>query len=292
MNWKPIIAGVDQSEEGVRAAVAAVELARAAGTECCLVHAVRDPAVQLYHPEVSVDFSEVRDSVLAAARTLVKASLRNRVPAAVVEKLECRFGPPAIVLADVANERNAELIVLGGKHHVALGRWLAGSTAHHMVRTHDRPVLVVGPARHGAGKFERVLVGVDLSHAAKPAILAAERIAGVFNAQLRAVHVVEPHPWIEVPPMSQEELQRNSVEELDRAVWPNLVYPGAERLVRRGFAPDTLAAVAAEWNADLVVVGSHGQGWVERVLIGSVTERLLNLLPASLLVVPVCAPVI
>jgi universal stress protein family protein len=42
------------------------------------------------------------------------------------------------------------------------------------------------------------------------------------------------------------------------------------------------------WNPT-VVVGSHGKGWVERLLIGSVTERLLNQLPSSLLVVPAYA---
>ena len=47
---------------------------------------------------------------------------------------------------------------------------------------------------------------------------------------------------------------------------------------------------AARWEADLVVVGSHGGGWAHRMLIGSSTERLLNLLPASLLVVPVLRP--
>jgi len=35
-----------------------------------------------------------------------------------------------------------------------------------------------------------------------------------------------------------------------------------------------------------VVVGSHGKGWVDRLLLGSTTERLLDQLPASLLVVP------
>ena len=40
-----------------------------------------------------------------------------------------------------------------------------------------------------------------------------------------------------------------------------------------------------------VVVGSHGRGWMERLLIGSTTEQLLNQLPTSLLVVPVPRPV-
>jgi nucleotide-binding universal stress UspA family protein len=50
---------------------------------------------------------------------------------------------------------------------------------------------------------------------------------------------------------------------------------------------DTLLREASEWQADVLVVGSHGKGWAQRVLLGSVTERLINHLPTSLLVAPV-----
>jgi nucleotide-binding universal stress UspA family protein len=59
-----------------------------------------------------------------------------------------------------------------------------------------------------------------------------------------------------------------------------------ERLVRYGGAVETILREALDWRADLLVVGSHGKGWAERLLVGSVTERLLNHLPTSLLVVP------
>jgi nucleotide-binding universal stress UspA family protein len=57
-------------------------------------------------------------------------------------------------------------------------------------------------------------------------------------------------------------------------------------MVRRGHAAEVIAAASEEWSADLVVMASHGRGWVDRVLIGSVTEKLLNRLPTSVLVVP------
>jgi hypothetical protein len=52
---------------------------------------------------------------------------------------------------------------------------------------------------------------------------------------------------------------------------------------------ETIVAEAAAWKADLLVVGSHGKGWVDRLLVGSTTERLLNELPTSLLVIPTAA---
>jgi nucleotide-binding universal stress UspA family protein len=54
---------------------------------------------------------------------------------------------------------------------------------------------------------------------------------------------------------------------------------------------ETLLREATDWSADVLVVGSHGKGWAQRILLGSVTERLLNDLPTSLLIAPVEAPV-
>jgi hypothetical protein len=51
-----------------------------------------------------------------------------------------------------------------------------------------------------------------------------------------------------------------------------------------------IVEMARTWEADVIVVGSHGHNWVDRLLIGSVTEQLLNELPASLLVVPAVEP--
>jgi nucleotide-binding universal stress UspA family protein len=76
-------------------------------------------------------------------------------------------------------------------------------------------------------------------------------------------------------------------ETLDREVWPLVKTPGAQKLVRHGLVVDTLQREAADWQADVLVVGSHGKGWAQRILLGSVTERLINQLPTSLLVAPV-----
>jgi len=60
-----------------------------------------------------------------------------------------------------------------------------------------------------------------------------------------------------------------------------------DTVVQSGSAARMIADQASSWEADLVVVGSHGKGLVDRVLLGSTTERLLNKLPCSILVIPV-----
>ena len=77
-----------------------------------------------------------------------------------------------------------ELIVLGGKHRGALGRWLAGSTAHDLLRLGGHPVLVTGP---GARLPRRVLAAVDLSEVAQATIGVAQRFAALFQADLDVI---------------------------------------------------------------------------------------------------------
>jgi nucleotide-binding universal stress UspA family protein len=106
------------------------------------------------------------------------------------------------------------------------------------------------------------------------------------------MHVVEPLPLIATLPiaMDQEAYFRLSEEQFAEAVSPLTKGTDAMLTVRRGAADQCVAEEVESWHADLLVVGSHGKGWVDRLLVGSTTERLLNHLPTSTLVVPVPAP--
>ena len=138
--------------------------------------------------------------------------------------------------------------------------------------------------------MRRVLVAVDLTRAAPPTLAAAERYAALFGAELRALSVVEPLFFLpEVPQPDTTDYYRHWEETLAHDVWPLIRAPGVETLVRHGTALEAILREAAEWRADLLVVGSHGKGRVKRTLVGSVTEGLINHLPTSLLVVPAAA---
>ena len=213
-------------------------------------------------------------------------ALRDRVPAEALEHLEVRQGNAAWVLAAAVRDYAAELLVLGGKHHAAPVRWFGGSTVHHAVRTIDVPILVTASERP---LFGRVMVAADLSEAAIPTLTTGARFAGAFGAELCALSVVEPFPPIPdvAVQVDEQEHLRLTEEEFARIVERAAGGTEISRLVRCGTPGRAIAEEAEAWGADLVVVGSHGKGWVDRVLLGSTTERLLNRLPTSVLVVPV-----
>ena len=55
--------------------------------------------------------------------------------------------------------------------------------------------------------------------------------------------------------------------------------------VLRGAPEQTIVEEAENWNADLIVVGSHGYNFLERVFLGSVSTAIVNNAPCSVMVV-------
>lgn len=285
---KPIVVGVDDSAESIRALIIAWTIAEAAHAPLVVVHAVPDLWLATGLNETPVVMPEVQRTLTQGARQRIERLIQEVIPRAATTSLQVLTGPAAFAIAEVARKRRAELVVLGGRHHGTLARGLGRSTAHYLVRTIDVPVLVVGA---GTAPFTRVLAAVDLSSAAIPTLKAAERLAKLLSGRLRIVHVVEPLRLLYLPvdALDQVAFERRAREDFETltASLPALVRE--DEIIRTGEAVETIVEETLAWKADLVVVGSHGKGWVDRLLVGSTTERLLNILPTSVLVVPTAA---
>ena len=286
MAWGPVVVGVDASSAAKGAAVVGERIATLANVPCRLVHAIRDAWAPLVAVSVDPQVAKMQELQLAVARHQLNEILEGTVPERTLQTLDVRFGPAAVVLQQAVREPHPHpgLIVLGGKHHSTLERWLGGSTSLHVVRSAEIPVLITADTP----TFRRVLVAADLSIAAGPTVALAERFARLVGAELRLVTVFEQLPDLPgVPTVDPAKYFALAQQTLERDVWPLVKTPRVEKFVRHGQVVETLLREVADWKADLLVVGSHGKGWAQRVLLGSVTERLINQLPASLLVAPV-----
>jgi len=281
MKGQPIVVGVDGSPESAAAASVGWMLAQAAAVPCRLVHAIDDVNTSLAMTGTGVVTEALQLAALAIARDQLRASLQDSVPSAVIDAMVVSTGAPADVLEAVVAETNATMLVLGGRQHSKLGRWLGGSTVQQVVRRLTAPLLVT------AGELRtrpRVMVAVDHSYAAAPTIREAVAFARLLGSPLHALHVIDPSPAI-------AELPRDwSREIVEHDIWPLIPLVEQRKVIREGVPFDTIVNEAAAWRADVIVVGSHGKGWVDRLLIGSVTEDLLNNLPCAVLVVPVPKP--
>jgi nucleotide-binding universal stress UspA family protein len=136
----------------------------------------------------------------------------------------------------------------------------------------------------------KLLVAIDFSDQSLGALRAAERLAVASSAELHLIHVLPARSDTDSPArggrreraLTQVEEFRERLDELAAGV------VGAVRHVaghlRRG-TPDTeIAELARTIGADLIVVGTHGRRGLDRLLLGSVAERLVRHASCSVLV--------
>jgi len=131
------------------------------------------------------------------------------------------------------------------------------------------------------GKPLRVLIASDGSPSAERAIALAGCVTWPAGTELRLITVVAPVPVlvasmlvVETPPTPTEvERQRRLLGGHD-----------VEVVVREGRAASRIIDEAADWRADLVILGSHGYGPLRSALLGSVAAEVVDHAPCAVLV--------
>jgi nucleotide-binding universal stress UspA family protein len=100
-----------------------------------------------------------------------------------------------------------------------------------------------------------------------------------------AVSPMDSHPLVIDPDLEEEiesEDRAESTQELKDLI--AVLEVSAEPIVETGEPGPTICAIAARVGADVVVLGSHGHGWLQRVLLGSVSAHVLHHAPCPVLV--------
>jgi nucleotide-binding universal stress UspA family protein len=144
-------------------------------------------------------------------------------------------------------------------------------------------------------EFRRVLCPIDFSETSIRALTYATAFASWYEAELEVLHVVPAFDSGVVPAMSarSEDGGRYPVShdeilaEIRRAITTadaGRVNPRA--LAQEGRAHEMIASRARAQPADLLVMGTHGRSGFTRLLLGSVTEKVLRTAPCPVLTVP------
>lgn len=132
--------------------------------------------------------------------------------------------------------------------------------------------------------FERALVGIDGSSASLAGLRLARHLV-VPDGRLLAMSVAEVHfaTHAGMDAASWTERIRSDAQAAAIAATRELGEAGDVR-VREGYAATALLAAAAEIEADLIAVGSHGTSRAVGIALGSVATRLIHEAPCSVLV--------
>jgi nucleotide-binding universal stress UspA family protein len=187
---------------------------------------------------------------------------------------------PAIL--GFAEAEDVDLIVMASHGRRGIRRMLLGSVAEEVVRLADRPVLVIRDTETLVAEkgFQRVLVPVDFSNHADTALRYGRELAATWNAELDIIHILERPQYSEMQypqPVNEADL-RAYAEDRMKALLET--HSDSEVKIRSrivaGYAADEIVSEADRLDGTLVVMPSHGLRGMERLLLGSVTERVLR----------------
>lgn len=143
-------------------------------------------------------------------------------------------------------------------------------------------------------RFENILVPTDYGPAAERAADIAADIAHIFNAKLTLAHVVAA-PFAPYAPalggvvpgaISMDEVMRGASEALEReAKRVEKRFPKVEKKLIVGYPWRSIVELVLEHSFDLIVLGTHGRRGVDRLLVGSVAEKVVRASPVPVLTV-------
>lgn len=140
-------------------------------------------------------------------------------------------------------------------------------------------------------KFKKILVPVDFSDNSRKILQAAAGLAGQFGAELSVVFVVQSfddYSGFFVPhvPIAQfeEEMVRSAEDKMKAFVAETLpTETPVQTRVLAGDVAESIIEHAARTGIDLIVMGTHGYKGLERVLFGSVAEKVVKTAPCPVL---------
>ncbi|WP_166179215.1 universal stress protein [Rubrobacter tropicus] len=285
-----ILLATDGSDSAATAGRAAADLSASTGSELHVVHAWHYPGMVDPAPVPTELFEQDARRLLDREAERIAAG-----GAASVSQTHLKRDYPVDAILGLADELGVGLIVVGSRGRGPLGRLVLGSVSEGVVHHAHVPVLVVrgGEAAWPPG---RIVVGDDGSEAARAAGDLAARIGKTFGSRAVLVRASSRQPLPMALPEYEQDLYERLIEDNRRigeralkeraAELEELLGTTPETALVTGDATVTILEAAAREPATLVAVGSRGLGTAKRVILGSVSTKLLRTTEGSILVNP------
>jgi len=281
-----ILVPLDGSQFATEALPLSRLLAEKVGASLHLVHVI-PPALGIEGTgESMAALAEVRDSVDGYLKE--KAEEGGSISPASTAVLE---GSIVSELHNYIETKKVDLVALTSHGTGGLHRWWRGSVADGLLAAGGADVLMVQPwdeteeLTPGTARFSRILVPLDGSEHSESALVRAQEIAGLFDAELILVRVV-PSP-IELTSIygvpGVEMVGAGHLAKIEHA--EAYLAAVAERhpdvrcethVVEGPGAAEGIVEAARDLGAELIVLAGHGRSGVERVVLGSVADKVLR----------------
>jgi nucleotide-binding universal stress UspA family protein len=293
-----LLVPVDLSEASRAGLRVAAELGRRFGARITVLH-VESATAGL--AEVLATTGELADTGATAARHL--ANVRDKVERFVEKALGKEAMPQVSVIEGLfvaeaivqyGKERGADWICMSAAGHQGWRHLFLGSVTAEVVRRSTLPVLTYRARGEDVvfDDFRRVLVAVDLGEESGDLVEIGKELAGP-TGELTLVHVIDFAPEyglygvpLAIPAENLDaakEWTEGALDRLARGIEPKVARPPR---VLAGRPAERILALEKEILPDVTVIGTHGRHGLDRVMLGSVAERVVRRATGPVLVVP------
>ena len=211
----------------------------------------------------------------------------------------------SVVSGDIADEILAaiktdktDLLLLGTHGRKGLEKIVFGSIADRLMKISPVPVLLVNPYKAvsffpDTRKKRKILFPVDLSEISPKLVPYVELLAGVYNADIQLLSVVRPSGYFAAlyqPDHSLEEFTKTVLSETETSLADFkekhfIKYPETKTAASYGLIPEEILKRIDTDKIDLLVMGTHGRRGLDKILFGSVAEKVAKLSPVPLLLI-------
>lgn len=220
----------------------------------------------------------------------VQTEMAKLTPKQAGEAIQCRNviseGRPAQQIVELADKEKVDAIVMGPAKGVITGL---------VIRASDRPVLSVPKGAHetvSLGKISKLLVTTDCSPHSKKVVDYAFELKQLFGCELFLLYAIEftnaikfgiRQGYFSDAPAKMRTWAKNQLENLTPHQF--VKDSSVHWVVEEGPAAEKIVESAEIYDADLVVVGAHGYGPVQKHFVGTTTDKILTKLARPILTV-------
>jgi nucleotide-binding universal stress UspA family protein len=234
-------------------------------------------AMVLSNPEYETQAPELVQSAIEQTRAHLESIVADAARQGVSSTTLMRLGDsPDREIVAAAQEIDADLIAMGQQGRRGLARMMVGHATANVIGAAPCSVLSV-PV--GAAMWQNcILLGTDGSRFSDAAAVSAAKIANCCAAPITVASALVPSHSERRQQEGREAVARTTAQLLRE----NLAVEG---ITLPGEPDEVIVQLAAEKGADLIVLGTHGRTGFGKVLLGSVTERVIGKATCAVLVV-------
>ncbi|MEW6416758.1 MAG: universal stress protein [Nitrospirota bacterium] len=257
--------GSELSEGAVRESIA---LAKTCGSKLYAISVV----------EVNPEFEALAPGLVEKMEKETRQYLESVKERASKEGADCEIivhegEEPYQYIVDEAARNNVEMIIMGRRGRTGLKRVMMGSVTAKVIGHAPCKVLVVPKAATVA--YKKILIATDGSKYSEAASREAISIAKRCGSDMIAISVATKDKNLPAAKKSVNEVKKIAEKEGIKI----------EVLTPKGTPYEVIVETAEKKDADVIFVGSHGRTGIERLFMGSVTERVIGYTNSAVMVV-------